>query len=81
MKKGFKIAIIAVIVLIIVGLVYIKYIKPKMDERRELKRLKEADVIAAASKSTTASDSKIVSDILASAKTEYVGFGGVTVKI
>lgn len=81
MKKGVKIAIIAVIVLVIVGLVYIKYIKPKMDERRELKRLKEAEEIATASRSTSGNDSKLVSDIIASTKTEYVGFGGVTVKI
>lgn len=81
MSKAVKISIVAVIVLIIVGAVYIKYIKPKMDERKELKRLKEANLLASAAKTESATESKIVSDIINSTKTEYVGFGGVVVKI
>lgn len=81
MKKGLKIAIVALVVLIIAGAVYIKYIKPKMDEKRELKRLSETDLVAAASKKTTSTDSALVNEIIDSTKSTYVGFGGQTVLI
>lgn len=77
MSKTVKIAAIAVIVLIIVGAVYIKYIKPKMDERKELKRLKEADLITTAAKTTTpGAGYETVEAIIAETQPKLIGIGG-----
>ena len=79
MSKGLKITAIVLVVLVIAGAVYIKYIKPKMDAKKELKRLNEANLISTAARKTS-TDSEIVATIVASQTPELVGIGGSVVK-
>lgn len=81
MSKALKISLIVLVVVIIVGAVYIKYIKPKMDERKEIKRLKEADLIAKSSKTVSPDNGEtMVSAIVSQAEPILVGVGGTVVK-
>lgn len=80
MKKA-KIIIIAVIVLIILGAVFLKYVKPKLDERREARRLKEASILASA---TLRAPLSVDADLAAVSQampegTTPLGVGGLTV--
>lgn len=80
MSKGLKISIIIAIVIIIAGVVYLKYIKPKMDERKELKRLKEADIVATATKvANPQAGTEIVKEVINANATPLIGIGGVQV--
>lgn len=80
MSKSVKIILVVLVIVVIAGAVFIKYIKPKMDEKKELKRLKEADLISRSAKTVeTTSNEQMVASIV-SENPVLIGIGGTVVK-
>lgn len=79
--KTTKIIIIAVILLIVSGAIFLKYVKPKLDERKEARRLKEAGLLASASLKTAPSYSADMASVSAATPEEVkpLGAGGLPV--
>jgi len=83
MSKGAKIMlwiVLSLVVISILGAVYLKYVKPKMDEKKELKRLKEAALVVSASKRVNPNAGEsLVEAILENNNPTIIGVGGLPI--
>ena len=80
MKKA-KIVIIVLVVLVVLGAVFLKYVKPKLDERKEAARLKEAEKLATASLSNPVNSATATANLSAAMPTTTtIGVGGIAVE-